>query len=823
MSKINQKLNIYNIAKPFLPSFYIDLIPKTIMNLIKNLSKIFVFVYLIIVLFAYAIDFLLKGKMFFILDEAWTQNFYILLDKYFYVLTIAFLVALPLFLVIICLQMFRSYYYLLAARRVFEKADYDITYEAASVYKEEVAKLTDLVLEEDSNFLLKRLQLDRGYIIKTFGNIVLPEEINKLEDDVITIGFLWRYVYDKNEDFAHYLLTLSIKKETFYRVTFWMDRHIENKKIESAWWWRENLSRVGSLAKNLSYGFTGYISHYAYEMALDNKMSELGDVILHQKECNELEEILAKGYGSNAVIVGPHGSGRYTVTLALAKLIKEGYAYSEIKDKRMFLLKPSSFELINDKVEFENSVINVFNEALIARNIIFVIDDITKFVDISKNFGIDFWSLIDSYINHSSVSLVVLTDESTVAKGEYKKVFEKRFETIKMRDLNIDLLLPYLEDKAFALERLTGKLFTYSSLEVIAESLEVFFVEDSPLVKTNDFLESVITFSSSKNIITKEDVYEHLKNVTGVPLGKVKEKEKDNFLHLEEILTKRVIGQKEAVSAVAKTMRRVRSGINERKKPMGTFLFFGPTGTGKTETAKTLAEVFFGSEEYMSRIDMGEYSLPESLDRLIGSSESEGELAKLIHSRSHGVLLLDEFEKASDEVKDMFLRILDEGIFTNGEGKTISLRTQIIVATSNAGTEFLMEYSGSDEYKNKTFDEVKQKVIDFVLEKSILKPELINRFDETIMFTPLSLEATNGVISKMLNGVSSRMKEKSFIILWDEDVVDYIRDNSQVKEFGGRSIKRFIQDTVEDVLSKKIIDGSLNEGDTITLSKADLE
>lgn len=718
---------------------------------------------------------------------------------------------------------FHTYHYLRGVRRVFEKKETDITYEVAEVFSSPLPTLNALFLHKESAFLLNRLRLDKDYLSTTFGHLPLPTEVTSpLFESHLTLGSLWKAAYETHKELAEYLLSQSVKKQTLYRTAAWMDRLLEDRKKERAWWWRENLSKVRGLAKILSYGMTGYMSHYAKEMTLDPKLSELGDVILHQEECDQLEEILTKKQGSNAVIVGPDGSGRYTVTLALARAIERGYVYSEIEHKRMFLIHASSFELINEKVALENSIITIFNEAVVAGNIIFVIDDIVKLTELCKQFGVDFFSLVDPYIAHSATSLVVLTDGTTYSQDEYRHVFESSFEVIKMRDLNSDLLLPYLEDKAIAVERVTGKYFTYTALEMIAQSLPVFFVEDAPLAKANALLETIANTTSSTMILGDDDVQTYLQTTTGVMQGKVGEEEKENLLHLEDVLSQNVIGQKEAISAVAKTMRRIRSGVADGGKPMGTFLFLGPTGSGKTETAKTLAKVFFGSEEYMSRIDMGEYTLPESVERVLGDKEHEGELARLVHLRPHGVLLLDEFEKSSKDIQDFFLRILDEGVFTDGQGHIVSLRTQIIIATSNAGTELIRESHLSSEYNEATFSAVKREVIDAILKQGVFKPELVNRFDATVMFLPLSHETVKGVTRKILDELGARIQERGYGVVWSDDLVEYVTEHSQTDEFGGRAIQRVIQDTVEDILSKRIIQGDLKMGDTITLSRGDM-
>lgn len=715
---------------------------------------------------------------------------------------------------------FAAYFYLQGVRRVFEKRTNTITYEVAKVYRNATPTLKDLIVQKESSAFLERMLVNESDMVSRFGAVALPETIPTNEAGIVTLGTVWRAVYEENKTIQEYFLSYTIQKKNFFFLTAWMDRVFETKKVKIAWWWRENLSKKRGFAKTLSYGTTGYLSRYASEMIFDRKLREVGEVILHDKECLDLEEVLSKHEGANAVIVGKEGSGRYTIALILAQRIFEGTVYAEIEHKRMFLVNAKAFDLINDKVSFENTWYSLLSEAALARNIILVIDDITKIVDDAARVSVDFWSLLDPYTKSPALSFVILTDEHTYSRPEYKRAFEQTFQKIMLRDIGEELFLPYLEDRALATERKTGVFFAYTALSVIAETLPVFFTEESPLVKGAQIIDELALTGHSKEPITGEHVREHLKSLTGVSLGKISEEEKENLLNLESVLSRYVMGQESAVTSVAKTMRRVRSGIADREKPMGTFLFLGPTGSGKTETAKTLAKVFFGGEENMSRIDMGEYSVPQSSRRLLGDENTEGDLASLVHSRPHGVLLLDEFEKSSADVKDVFLRVLDEGVFTTGQGKTVSLRTQIIIATSNAGADVLRGLVTQSATINA--EEVKDTIISTVLERGVFKPELVNRFDATVMFLPLGKEAMGGVANKMLGELAKRIEDRGYKVEWSKDVVDTLLASSDAAEFGGRAIQRAIQDNIEDSISKRMISGELQPGGTIILSKEDI-
>ncbi len=278
-----------------------------------------------------------------------------------------------------------------------------------------------------------------------------------------------------------------------------------------------------------------------------------------------------------------------------------------------------------------------------------------------------------------------------------------------------------------------------------------------------------------------------------------------------------VIGQDAALNAIASTMRRAQAGIQQTDKPIGSFLFLGPTGVGKTETAKALATIFFGGADNMQRIDMSEFSGPDALSRLIGDGEQAGTLTALLTEHPYCVLLLDEFEKATVQVHDLFLQILDEGVFTNAKGERVNARNTIIIATSNAGSALIMRTVEQRQELSALHDEI----IAHIVKQGIYKPELVNRFDSTIIFEPLTKEEQGGVAQLMLGGLYERIKERGYELQLSRDLIDVLVEKDYDPEFGARPMQRVIQDTIEEKIAQKIIAGEVQPGDTVTLSKND--
>ena len=319
------------------------------------------------------------------------------------------------------------------------------------------------------------------------------------------------------------------------------------------------------------------------------------------------------------------------------------------------------------------------------------------------------------------------------------------------------------------------------------------------------------------DIISEDYVYKLVSEKTGVPVGPIRNSERDLLLHLEDKLHKQVVGQQVAIDAIARTMRRGRAGIQNSEKPIGSFLFLGPTGVGKTETAKALAKVFFGGEDKMRRLDMSEYSGEDALEKLIGDGEKAGSLPTILREHPYCVLLLDEFEKATQPIHDIFLQVLDEGSFTDSRGNKVNARNTIIIATSNAGSDLILR----TVKQRKVLATLYQKIIDHVIKEGTYRPELINRFDSTVIFEPLTTAQQTEVANLMLGGLYERVKEKGYEVNVSEDLLDMLVKKGYDPEFGARPMQRVLQDVIEEKIAQKIISGAVKKGDTINLTRAD--
>ena len=334
---------------------------------------------------------------------------------------------------------------------------------------------------------------------------------------------------------------------------------------------------------------------------------------------------------------------------------------------------------------------------------------------------------------------------------------------------------------------------------------------------------------SKKSIttLTEEDIAEVISSQTGIPVKKLTQDENEKLKNLETILHKRVVGQKEAVEAVAKAIRRGRVGLKDPNRPIGSFLFLGPTGVGKTELSKALAEVLFGDENSMVRVDMSEYMESHSISKLIGSPpgyvgfDEGGQLTEKIRRKPYSVILFDEIEKAHPDVMNMLLQILDDGRLTDSQGRTVNFKNTVVIMTSNIGARMITDrktlgFSNKEEKDNNNeYEEIKKDVMSEL--KKEFRPEFINRIDEIIVFHKLNKEEIRQIIDIMLKEVENRLKVQNIKIKIDSSVKELIEKKGVDEAFGARPLKRAIQNIVEDSIAEGILEGKIKSGKENTL------
>lgn len=598
----------------------------------------------------------------------------------------------------------------------------------------------------------------------------------------------------------------------------WKQEVVDRKE---RWWSKENLDQIPSVGASWGYGHTVLLDQYSRDLLDDPALYvERFKIGSREREVGLLETVLSRQLEANAILIAETGSTKMDVVYELVSKIKQGKVVPELKYKRPVLFQTGVFLAgFKDKSSFETAFLSLFNQVVKAGNILFIIDDLPNLVKGAAALESNLAALLDPYLASSLTQVVALADTDAFYQViNPQPGLINRFEKIQVEDLSYDELVRMLEIKLLDFEFVSGVRITYPALTAIIESAENYFQDGGLQDKAVDLLVEIISAYSSRldADITKNDVYAYIKSKTNVPVGDIAEDEKDKLLNLESFLGQRVVGQKEAVGVVANAMRRARTAIRNPKRPIGSFLFLGPTGVGKTETAKALAAAFFGSDEAMNRLDMSEYQGPDALERLIGSftDNKAGVLSTMMRERPYGVLLLDEFEKTTDEVHNLFLQVLDEGFFSDMLGKRINIRNTIVIATSNAGSDFI--WNLAEQGKNPA--DSRDQLVDQIIKNGTYKPELLNRFDGVVIFHPLLQEELNQIAGLMLKKLVTRLSTQGVDLQVTPELVSFVANQGANKLFGARPMQRFIQDQVEQVVAQKLIAGTVGRGSKISIA-----
>ncbi len=446
----------------------------------------------------------------------------------------------------------------------------------------------------------------------------------------------------------------------------------------------------------------------------------------------------------------------------------------------------------------------------------------------------------DKYEAHHSVKI---TDEALDAAAKLSsRYITDRF----LPDKAIDLI-----DEAASKKKLTT-LTEPDNLKTLEAELEQIQKEKQEAITAQDFEKAAVLrdrerelleavkkekeswkecSTSNELTVTAEDIGDIISSWTNIPVKKLAEEESERLMNLEATLHKRVIGQDEAVSAVAKAIRRGRAGLKDPKRPIGSFLFLGPTGVGKTELSKALADTMFATEDAMIRVDMSEYMEKHSVSKFIGSPpgyvgfEEGGQLTEKIRKHPYSVILFDEIEKAHPDVFNIMLQILDDGILTDAQGRKVDFRNTVIIMTSNLGAKNILNTASKLGFASQTQSadaensDIKAKVMDEV--KRTFKPEFLNRIDDIIVFKRLTEDDIKKIASLMLDNLAARLMANGIKVSFSDDAIAQIAKNGFDPIYGARPLRRAIQNDIEDMLSEQIIDGKLKSGDTAEVTVAD--
>ena len=640
------------------------------------------------------------------------------------------------------------------------------------------------------------------------------EEAKKRNRQKIEVGDILITQSRISPIFKKELVEAELNVEDIKNLTWWAESLEKRIKQRKKFWEYENLIKLGSIGTDWAAGYTLTLDQFSIDWTEIIKKQGFGEIIGHEAELEQIERALASPEINNVLLVGKPGTGRKTIIQALVAKSFLGTSLPAINRKRIVELDLASLIAETESLEqMESTLETIFEEAVSAGNVILIIDNFHNFIGQEERPGaIDISGILERYLHLPSFQIIAITSYSGLHRFiESNPSILNLFEKIEVSEPSRQEVIRILENRAMALEQKYNKFVTYPVLREIV-SLSARYIADIPFPrKAIEVLDDVMVYSSrfpEKPVVIPEYVNKVISEKTQIPVGKVEIQEKEVLLNLEKLIHQRIINQDEAVDEVASALRRARTDITIRKGPMGSFLFLGPTGVGKTETSKAIAEIYFKSEERMVRLDMSEFQNIEDVHRLLGSITEEGLLTTPIRENPFSLLLLDEIEKAHPHILNLFLQVIDEGHITDGLGRKIDFSNTIIIATSNAGAQIIWE----NIRLNKELNIIKEELLSYLFREKIFRPEFINRFDAVVIFRPLSKKNLLDIAELLLQKLRKNLSERDIEFIITEPLKEKIAELGYKPAFGARPMRRVIQDKIEDKLAEAILSGKLKRG-----------
>jgi len=642
---------------------------------------------------------------------------------------------------------------------------------------------------------------------------------------------------------------------------------------------------------------TPLVDQLAIDLTSLAEEDKLDPVVGRVMEIERVIQILARRTKNNPALVGEPGVGKTAIVEGLAQRILEGDVPAPLLDKRVLQLDVGSLVAgTMYRGQFEERLKRVIDE-LIASEAILFIDEVHMLVGAgAAGSSVDAANILKPALSRGELQVIGATTHDEYRKHiESDAAIERRFQPEQVEEPNVDETIEILRGVRTAYEEhhrlsisddaldaaaqlssryVTDRFLPDKAIDLIDESSSRVRMYKSPAAKTAKELIGQIKESrrnhalaledgryedaqevlerqeayesqlerlqsvwdrSTSPVVTAEDIAEVVSMWTGVPVMQIAQEESARLLQMEDELQEAIVGQEEAIEAISKAVRRARAGLKDPRRPIGSFLFLGPTGVGKTELTKALARFLFGSEDALIQLDMSEFMERHSVSRLVGAPpgyvgyEEAGQLTEALRRRPYSIVVFDEIEKAHPEAHNMLLQIMEEGHLSDARGRTVDFRNALIVMTSNVGADMIKRQTsiGFDIKRDQELDEklayqeMRKKLLDSL--KRVFRPEFINRVDAVIVFRALSIESIKEIVELELNKVSQRLEEHAIVINTTPAALEMLAEMGYDPEMGARPLKRVIQQNIEDTLSDSLLAGEFEDGDTIMVDVVDDE
>lgn len=686
---------------------------------------------------------------------------------------------------------------------------------------EQIAKI---VLESSGGkFIVARFGLGKT-TIESLAQIPQnsPEQIfqaalqiqQKLETKTVSGSVLALAIIRNFPNFENLLAQFYIDFEDLERGVLWHDHIfslINQSKIPI---------KTGGIARDWSFGYTPTLNRFG-----TNITSQVSNNILMSSNLEQHKDLVLKmveqfsGNGKqNIALIGIDGVGKTTVVNSFAAKIANGSEKipSNLRYRQVISLDASSLiAAAPGRGEIENLLNYILNEAYAAKNIIICLDNAQLFFEDGVG-SVDVSNLLLPIIQAGALRMILTLDEQRFLQISAKNpALAQAMNRLQVKPANYDETLAVMQDKLLVFEHQNGVFYQFQALKEAFRLSERYIFDLEMPGRAVRLLEMSAGFADNK-IVTASSVGRAVEQTMNVKVATADiNEEKETLLNLENLLHARMVGQEKAVSAVANALRRARTGVRNQNRPIGTFLFLGPTGVGKTELSKALSEVYFNGENNIVRLDLNEFVNLEDVSRLIadGARDSSSLTAQMM-KKPFSVVLLDEIEKAHPNVLTALLQVLDEGILRDEKNREVSFRDAIIIATSNAGAERIQELI-SRGYDSSSAEEV---IVNDLIASHEFRPEFLNRFDEIVVFEPLTKKNLLQIIDLMVAGVNKTLAGQKITVSVSPEAKLLLAEMGYDPKLGARPMRRVIQRVVENTIARKMLSGEAQAGANIEIT-----
>lgn len=645
-----------------------------------------------------------------------------------------------------------------------------------------------------------------GGYLETFGNLFIEQEQ------------LFLSILSTAPNLERFLAKYKLVFNDFEGCSRWLIDRRDEKEKSHVWQDYYTLPVMGGIGKGLTGRVTPDLDEVSTDFTQMVKKGLVEKTYWRKEEIKRVADLLG-GSNRNVLVVGAPGCGKTGIIKGIAYSVIRGTQFEQLRFKRIVNLEVGKVLAgTRSSGDVADKLKRAIEDALGAGDVIIFVDDIHNLIAgsaVEDTKTSSAYTVLTNYLSDGKLQFIGATNIESYRKYiEPNGSFSQLFQIVEIPPSSKEETLEIIKVKAEILEQQFGVLTTYPALEKVIEMGDKLIHERVFPDKAVDILNRCVSqVAKSTRIVTVDLVLQTLSEITHIPVAAVTQDESQKLLNIEKEMKKRVIGQDEAINMIGSSLRRARAGIRNEKKPIASFLFVGTTGVGKTETAKTLARVYFGDEKLMIRLDMSEYQQLDSIDRLIGvpDGSTKGVLTEAVRSRPFALILLDEIEKAHQNILLAFLQVLDDGRLTDSSGTTVDFTNTIIIATSNVGTRSIQGVFA----KNGSFDEMREVALKDVREK--FAPEFLNRFNGTIVYKPLSMDSVRKIADIMLDGVRNMGEQKGIKITFKPVLLDELLKRGYNPEWGARPMARVIEESVMNYLAIKILSKELVSGDSTEL------